>query len=286
MVTTRRLVAPSAEGAQLLLVQSAGITPSGVHAPVPGQTRQLPDRQQGRQLELAALTAAVIRDRCELLQQRRHRDRVRTHRLGALRLPRRAWLGRAQPFSGPSPEGKDVHLLEVAVRRGVAAVAARKAAGAPHIPPVPGRIQGADELLRIDEGLGQLQRMAEGLLPVGAQAPQVGRHHTRRQIGDRARWAQHQQAGVVGNQPQPGELFSRAPADPAVARTALEGARLPTDQGQPTLLVFGNIAQPASRKLLEPQIVMLGHGGIPAATLVGARQPEGHVFDRGGWDEV
>ena len=32
----------------------AGIPPSGVDAAVAGQTRQFPDRQQGRQLELAA----------------------------------------------------------------------------------------------------------------------------------------------------------------------------------------------------------------------------------------
>ena len=124
--------------------------------------------------------------------------------------------------------------------------------------------------------------MAEGRLPVGAEAPQIGRHHRGGQVRDRPRPGQHQQAGVVGNQPQPRELLLRAPADPAVARTALEGARLPTDQGQPTLLVFGHIAQTATGKLLEPQIVTLGHGGIPAAALIGARQPQGHVLDRGG----
>ena len=220
------------------------------------------------------------------MQQRRQRDRVRRDWIRALWLPGGARLSSAQAFSGPSPEGIDVHLLELAVGLGVATVAAREPAGAPDRPPVPGRIQGAGEPLRVDEGLGQLQRMAEGRLPVGAQAPQIGRHHTGSQVGERPGRGQHQQAGVVGNQPQAGELLSRAPADPAVAGTALEGARLPTDQGQPTLLVFGHIAQTATGKLLEPQIVKLGHGGIPAATLIGARQPERHVLDRGGQDEV
>ena len=286
MVATGRWVAPSAEGAQLLLVQSAGIAPSGVDTPVPGQARQLPDRQQGRQLELAALGSAVIRDGGELLQQRRQRDRVRTHRLRALRLPGGARLGRAQAFSGPSPKRIDVHLLEVTVGLGVATVAAREPAGEPDRPPVSGPIQGAGEPLRIDEGLGQLQRMTEGRLPVGAQAPQIGRHHPGGQIGESSGRGQHQQAGVVGNQPQAGELLSRAPADPTVARPALEGARLPTDQGQPTLLVFGHIAQTATGELPESQIVLLGHGGIPAATLIGAHQPESDVLDRGGQDEV
>ena len=286
VVATGPRVAPSAEGAQLLLVQSAGIAPSGVDAAVAGQTRQFPDRQQGRQLELAALGSAVIRDGGELLQQRRQRDRLRRDRIRALWLPAEARLSSAQAFSGPSPEGIDVHLLEVAVGLGVAAVAAREPAGAPDRPPVSGRIQGAGEPLGVDEGLGQLQRMAEGRLPVGAEAPQIGRHHRGGQVRDRPRRGQHQQAGVVGNQPQPRELLLRAPADPAVARTALEGARLPTDQGQPTLLVFGHIAQTATGKLLEPQIVTLGHGGIPAAALIGARQPQGHLLDREGQNEV
>ncbi len=83
MVATGPLVAPSAEQAQLLLSQRARITPSGVHAPVPGQTRQPPDRQQGRQLELAALSAAMVRDRGELFEQRGQGEGFGAHRLRA-----------------------------------------------------------------------------------------------------------------------------------------------------------------------------------------------------------
>ena len=68
---------------------------------------------------------------------------------------------------------------------------------------------------------------------------------------NRARRTQQQHAGVVGNQPQAGELLLRAPADPTVAGPALEGARLPADQGQPLFLVFGHVAQTPDRQTVE-----------------------------------
>ena len=282
MVVPGPFVAPSAEETQVLLAQRASVAPSGVHAPAPGQPRQFPDRQQRRQPELAALGTTMVRDRGELLQQRRQLDPFRRHRIGPLRLPGGTRGASAQPFSRSASQRIEVHPLEAAVELGVAAVAARKSASAPDVLPVSGRIQRAGELLRVDEGLGQFQRMAEGLLPVPAQAPQIGRHHTGGQVRDRPRWSQHQQPGVVGDQPQAGELLCGAPADPAVAGCALEGARLPTDQRQPALFVFGHIAQASPRESPESQIVMFVHGGVPPAALVGARQPEGDVSDRGG----
>lgn len=242
VVATGPRMAPGAEGVQLLLVQSAGIAPCGVHTPIAGQARQLPDRQQGRQPEFASLGAAVIRDGGELFEQRRQRDRVQRNRVRALRFPGGTGLGRAQALASAAPEGIDVHLLDPAVGLGVATVAPRESAGASDRPPVSGSVQRADESLRIDEGLGQFQRMAVGQLPIGAQAPQIGRHHAGGQIGERSGRGQHQQAGVVGDQPQPGELLFGAPSDPTISRAALESARLPPDQGQPVAPIFCHVA--------------------------------------------
>ena len=85
-------------------------------------------------MELAALGAAMVGDRGELFEQRGQGEGFGTHRLRALRLPGGARLRRAQPASGPSSQRIDVHPLEAAVGLGVAAVAARKATGAPHLP--------------------------------------------------------------------------------------------------------------------------------------------------------
>ena len=57
LIATGSFVAPSAEEVQFLPGQKTGITPSGIHAPVPGESRQRPERQQGGELELAALAA-------------------------------------------------------------------------------------------------------------------------------------------------------------------------------------------------------------------------------------
>ena len=103
-----------------------------------------------------------------------------------------------------------------------------------------------------------IARMPERLLPVPAQAPQVGRHHVRRQVGHLAGLAQHQRAGVVGNQIQAPELLLLAPTNPPVAGTALERPRLPAQQRQPLPRVLGDVAKtPTARELDEPQIVML-----------------------------
>ena len=122
--------------------------------------------------------------------------------------------------------------------------------------------------------------MPEVRVPVGAQTPQIGGHDTTGKVGDGAWWAQHQHAGVIRDQVQAGKLLALPPAVPLVARTALEGARLPAEQSEPAALVFGDVAQPAPGESAEPQRVMLGHGGIPPPPLVGPRQPHGHVLDR------
>ena len=103
---------------------------------------------------------------------------------------------------------------------------------------------------------------------------------------NRARRTQQQHAGVVGNQPQAGELLLRAPADPTVAGPALEGARLPADQGQPLFLVFGHVAQTPTGKLSKPQIVALVHEGVPADALVGTGQAESDLSGRGGQNQI
>ena len=70
MVASGALVAPRAEGAQLSLSKMTGVAPGGIHAVITGQSRQLPDREQDRESELATLAAAMIGDTLELLQQR------------------------------------------------------------------------------------------------------------------------------------------------------------------------------------------------------------------------
>ena len=202
-----------------------------------------------------------------------------------LGLPGGAWLGSPQPCAGVRSQGVEVHLLEAPVGLGVATVAAREAARATDEDPVAGTIHGAAELGWIDERFGQLQRMSEVCEPVAAEPPQIGGHDTTGKIGDGAWGAQHQHAGVIRDQVQARELLALPPADPEVAGTALEGARLPADQGQPAALVLGDIAQPPPGEAAEPQRVLLGHGGIPAASLVGPRQPHVHLLDRGRNDE-
>ena len=66
---------------------------------------------------------------------------------------------------------------------GVAAVAARKATAAPHVPPVSGPVQSAEAMLRLDEGLGQLQRPPD---PVGIKPRTPPLHE-----GVKSRFFQH-----------------------------------------------------------------------------------------------
>ena len=118
--------------------------------------------------------------------------------------------------------------------------------------------------------------------PVAAEPPQIGGHDTTGKIGDGAWGAQHQHAGVIRDQVQARELLALA-ARP-IQRSRGRHLKAPDCQpirASPAALVLGDIAQPPPGEAAEPQRVLLGHGGIPAASLVGPRQPHVHLLDRG-----
>ena len=73
---------------------------------------------------------------------------------------------------------------------------------------------------RVDEGLDEQQRMAEAHRPITHETARAQRQHSRAEVARSA--GQEQEPGVVGEQMQPVKLHRVVPANPAVARRALQ----------------------------------------------------------------
>ena len=83
--------------------------------------------------------------------------------------------------------------------------------------------------------------MAEARRPVAGQAAHAQRQHPRPEVAGSA--GQDQEPGVVGDQVQPVKLDAEAPADPPVARAALQCRCREHRERQPLAAVMGDIAQ-------------------------------------------
>ena len=70
---------------------------------------------------------------------------------------------------------------------------------------------------------------------------------------------QDQKPHIVGDQLQPPPLQGRLPANPLIARGALQRGRTPTEQCDPVCPPTGDIVQRFAHDALKSQIVMLAH---------------------------
>ena len=270
--------APRAHRAQLLLVEVPREPLRRRRAVLPGQPRQRAHRQHRREAVLAALAAAAVghlreqpAQRTQLLARVAHRRRPAR----PLRTVRRV----RQPRTRVRAQRSHEHLLRAVVRVRVAAVVPREALRAAHPHPVRRVVAPAPEPRRVHERLRELQRMAVQRLPVRAQPAQAAAQRPRRQVRHARRHRQDQEPRVVGDQVQTAELHRSVPAQPAVARRALERPRLPPDQRQPVSAPHRDVAQPAARELPEAQVVVLRHKRVPAPPLVRPRRPHLHLPD-------
>ncbi len=76
---------------------------------------------------------------------------------------------------------------------------------------------------------------------------------------------------------KPGELLRPPPAEPAVARPALEGAGLPARGADPAPLPLEHVAEAAPGEPLEAEIVVPVRERVPAAALVRLGESHRHV---------
>ena len=157
--------------------------------------------------------------------------------------------------------------MMVPARRG--ARPAGKAAGQAQRSPVRCPVAGASEPRDVDEGLGQVYRVAMHLLHVGRKPPEAECQHPGGKVAGTVP-AQEDIAGVIGHQMQAGELLLGRPADPAVAHPDLEGTDLPVDQRQPAIIMDGDMVQRLAEETAPGQVVMLPDQCIPACLLVHA----------------
>ena len=143
---------------------------------------------------------------------------------------------------------------------------AGKAAGEAQGAPVRGAVAGPGKERRVHEGLRQKHRKAVNRLHVRRQPPQAQPQNPRGQVAHPF-GREDDETGIVGDQVQTTELLRGRPADPAVARSQLEGAGLPADQCEPGLTMHRDMAQALAEHAMERQVMVLLHQTVPAPVL-------------------
>jgi len=81
---------------------------------------------------------------------------------------------------------------------------------------------------------------------------------------------QDEETNVVGPEMKAAEAQRRAPADPGIARSALQGGRTPAPQGHPLLLEEGYVAEGLSDNRAQAQIVVGPHQVLPSPSFLAA----------------
>ena len=161
-----------------------------------------------------------------------------------------------QPGLCPALEGMDEHELRSSMHA-VAGPVSGEAAGAPDLDPVRGAVDGAPEALGVHERLGHKHRVTEALRPVPHHPACAQRQHPRAEVARGA--GQEQEARIVGDQMQPGELHPIVPANPAVAHPALQRRRREHHQRQPAPSIVRDIAHRLAHPRHRAQIVVRLH---------------------------
>ena len=162
----------------------------------------------------------------------------------------------------PGPRGARQRVDEHPLRARVFAVAvapalAAKAAGPSDLDPVRGSVDGAVETRRVDEGLDEQQRMAEAHRPITHETARAQRQHSRAEVARSA--GQEQEPGVVGEQMQPVKLHTVVPANPAVARRALQRRCREHHQRQPLAAMMSDIAHRLAHPRQRTEVVVRVH---------------------------
>ena len=220
---------------------------------------------------LAPLGAPKVPDLGQLLIQRAQLARRLLAR--ALGLPLGGQRARiAQAPAGVPPQGVHIQPLGLAVRIGIAAVVTRKPPGVAEITPVPGAVEGAVEVGRVDETLGDQHRVSIVRLPILTETPQHPGQRPRAESREDPLGGENHEPCIVRDQMQTPVLQVWLPSDPAVPMPALEGARLPAGERQPLPAPFDDVAQTATGKPFEAEVMVLVNPSVPLHPLVGAGQ--------------
>ena len=166
--------------------------------------------------------------------------------------------GARQALARVGDQGSDEDQLGSARGVAVAAAHAAEAARAADAGPVRGAVHGAAEARRVDERLQQQQRMPEARRPVRRQAAPAQRQHPRAQVR-RPPARQDQEPAVVREQVLAVVLGAEVPADPAVARAALQRRRREADQRHPLAAPARGVPQRLADLRQRAQVVVRVH---------------------------
>ena len=183
-------------------------------------------------------------------------------------------MGGPQPGPRAPAQGMKEHKLRVRVLA-VAVPVAGEAAGASYLDPVGGAVDGAPEVRRVHEGLRQKQVVAEAGRPVVHQTARAQREHPRAEVALTA--GEDQEARVVGDEVQTAELDAIVPADPTVARPALQRRRREHRQRQPAPSMVSDIAHGLAHPRHRAEIVVRLHQVAEAGLVLHRHDVDGHL---------
>ena len=183
-------------------------------------------------------------------------------------------IGGPQPGLRATAKGMKEHELGPCVLA-VALPAAGEAAGAPDLDPVGGAVDRAPEERRVHERLRQEHVVTEAGRPVPHQTAHAQREHARAEVALTA--GQDQEAGVVGDQVQTAELEAAVPADPAVARAALQRRRREHQERQPSPSMVRDIAHGFAHPRHRAEVVVCLHQVAEAGLVLRRHDVDRHL---------
>ena len=180
------------------------------------------------------------------------------------------------PKPGPRAPAQGMKEHEFGPRvLAVAVPVAGEAAGAPDLDPVGGAVDGAPEERGVDERLRQEHFVTEAGRPVAHQTARAQREHPRAEVARAA--GEDQEARVVSDKVQAAEPDAVVPADPPVARPALQRRCREHRQRQPSPPMMSDIAHRLAHPRRRAEIVVRLHQ-VPEAGLVLRRHDvDGHL---------
>ena len=183
------------------------------------------------------------------------RTRAGSHLCGGERHLRHSMSQAGSRSAAPSraarpAQGMKEHELGPSVLA-VAGAAAGEAAGCADLDPVGRAVDRAPEQRRVHEGLWPGELRDRPGRPVARQTARAQRERPRAEIARAA--GEDQEARVVGHQVKTAELEAAVPADPAVARTALQRRRREHQKRHPAPPMVRDIAHRLSHPGTAPR---------------------------------
>ena len=149
---------------------------------------------------------------------------------------------------------------------------ATEAFGQADFNPIGRPITGAFEPLGVDIGFHQEDGMLIVLLPILTEAFEVEAQEMGGQVRRLTLGREDGKASIASHEVTRGVALSVGPADPSIPWAQMESGAGPAEQGDPSAVLFGDIAEGLAHHTMLLEVMMLSDQFVPASLFFRANQ--------------